>query len=86
MLGRDDIGSIEPGRAADFALFDLNRVAYAGASHDPLAALIFCAPQVAACVIVNGKVIVKESQITTADMPKVVERHNQISRMMIDGD
>ena len=86
VLGRDDIGSIEPGKAADFALFDLNRVAYAGAWHDPLAALIFCAPQPAACVIVNGKVIVKEGQIATAVMPKVVERHNQISRMMVNGD
>lgn len=86
VLGRDDIGSIEPGKAADFALFDLNRVAFAGAWHDPLAALIFCAPQPAACVIVNGKVIVKENQIATADMPKVVERHNQISRMMVNGE
>jgi 8-oxoguanine deaminase len=86
VLGRDDIGSIEPGKAADFALFDLNRMAYAGAWHDPLAALIFCAPQPAACVIVNGRVIVTESQITTADMHKVVERHNQISRTMVNGD
>ena len=41
VLGRDDIGSLAPGKAADLAMFDLNRLAYAGAWHDPLAALVF---------------------------------------------
>ncbi|HRY29130.1 MAG TPA: 8-oxoguanine deaminase, partial [Elusimicrobiota bacterium] len=42
VLGRDDIGSIEPGKAGDLAIFDLRGLDYAGAvCHDPLAALIF---------------------------------------------
>ena len=44
VLGRDDIGVIEPGRAADAAIFSVDDVAMAGVS-DPLAALVFCAPQ-----------------------------------------
>jgi cytosine/adenosine deaminase-related metal-dependent hydrolase len=85
VLGRDDIGSLAPGMAADLAMFDLNRVAYAGAQHDPLAALVFCAPQPASMVMVDGKIVVSEGRVTTVDIGKVVERHNQISRAMVDG-
>ena len=42
-LGRDDIGSLEPGKAADLILVDTRRLSYAGAGSDPLAALVFIA-------------------------------------------
>src|SRR5512136_373490 len=42
VLGRDDIGQLAPGKAADFIGFRLDRLDFAGALHDPLAALIFC--------------------------------------------
>ncbi|MFZ1509309.1 MAG: 8-oxoguanine deaminase, partial [Anaerolineae bacterium] len=45
VLGRDDIGALAPGMAADFIGLNLNRLAYSGALHDPLAAVLFCAPQ-----------------------------------------
>jgi 8-oxoguanine deaminase len=85
VLGRDDIGSLAPGKAADLAMFDLNRVAYAGAWHDPLAALVFCAPQPANLVMVDGKVVVSKGNLTTLEMGSVIERHNQISRTMVNG-
>ena len=44
VIGGDDIGSLEPGKCADFFAVDLNQLNYAGALHDPLAALVFCAP------------------------------------------
>ena len=45
VLGRNDIGSLEPGKCADFFAINLNRLEYAGALHDPVAAVVFCAPQ-----------------------------------------
>ena len=45
VLGRDDIGSLEAGKCADFFSLDLSAVDYAGALHDPVAATVFCAPR-----------------------------------------
>ncbi len=83
VLGRDDIGALVPGRAADFAAFRLDRLAYAGALHDPVATLVFCAPQQADTVVVNGRVVVSEGRIITVDMGPVIERHNRLSREMV---
>jgi cytosine/adenosine deaminase-related metal-dependent hydrolase len=39
-LGRDDIGSIEPDKVADFVLFDADALGVAGGLHDPVAAVV----------------------------------------------
>lgn len=83
VLGRDDIGMLAPGMAADLAAFDLNRIEYAGARHDPVAALVFCGPTPSRHVIVNGKFLVKDSAFTTIDPGPLVERHNRLSRRLI---
>jgi cytosine/adenosine deaminase-related metal-dependent hydrolase len=83
VLGRDDIGSLAPGKCADFFAINLNRLDYAGALHDPVAAVIFCAPQKADYTVIHGKVIVREGRLTTIEVPVVVERHNQIAREMV---
>lgn len=83
VLGRDDIGVLAPGMAADLAAFDLNRMEYAGARHDPVAALVFCGPTPSRHVIVNGKFLVKDSAFTTIDPGPLVERHNRLSRTLI---
>ena len=43
VLGRDDIGSLETGKCADFFAINLNNLDYAGAHHDPVSAVVFCA-------------------------------------------
>lgn len=85
VLGRQDIGSLESGKCADFFAINLNRLDYAGALHDPVAAALFCAPQRVDWCVVNGKVIVKEGQITTLDLPMHIEKHNRAARRLVSG-
>ncbi len=79
VLGRDDIGSLAVGKAADFIAIDLERVAFAGAQHDPVAAVVLCEPAGIDYNFVHGRAIVSEGQITTLDLPDLVEAHNQAS-------
>jgi cytosine/adenosine deaminase-related metal-dependent hydrolase len=85
VLGRDDIGALALGMAADLAVFDLNAPALAGALHDPVAALMFCGPLRSAYTIVNGKVVVREGQLTTLDLRSLVDRHNALARTLVNG-
>ncbi len=85
VLGRDDIGAIAPGMAADFAAFRVDGVEFAGAMHDPLAALVFCRSVNADVTVINGRVVVQDGYLTTVDLPLVVERHNQIAKELVDG-
>jgi len=69
VLGRDDIGSIAPGMAADLALFRIDTLAMAGgAVHDPIAVLMFCASPQAEYTIVNGRVVVREGLLATFEL------------------
>ena len=80
VLGRDDIGHLAPGMAADLALFDLRSLGFAGgAVHDPVAALLLCAPAPAAYTVVNGRVVVREGRLTTVDLGPLVEHHNRLA-------
>jgi cytosine/adenosine deaminase-related metal-dependent hydrolase len=85
VLGRDDIGRIAVGMAADFAIFDLSDLALSGAVADPVAALIFCGPISTAYTIVQGQVVSRRGRITTIDQRALVERHNRLSRRLING-
>lgn len=85
VLNRDDIGALKPGMAADFVAFDMRQVGYAGALHDPVAALLFGAPGSVALSVINGKVVVREGKITTLDLPVVLESHNRLARELVRG-
>jgi len=86
VLNRNDIGVLAPGMVADFVAFDLGHVAYAGALHDPLAALVFCTPTHVDTSVINGRVVVQGGRITTVDLPRVLERHNQLARQLVIGE
>ncbi len=80
VLGRADIGHLAPGMCADLALFDLRALPFAGgAVHDPVGALLLCASQNTAYTVVNGKVVVRDGQVTTVDVGPLVERHNRLA-------
>jgi 8-oxoguanine deaminase len=84
VLGRTDIGSLEPGKCADFFAVNLNRLEFTGALHDPLAAVVFCSPVRAEYTVVGGRFIVKEGQLTTIDLRKLVQLHNQAARRLLN--
>ncbi len=85
VLNRNDIGRLAPGMAADFAAFDLNQLGFAGAQEDPVAALIFCTPATAAWTVINGRIVVRDGQLATIDLPVVLERHRRFSRQICRG-
>jgi 8-oxoguanine deaminase len=79
-LGRDDIGSLEAGKAADLILVDTRRLSYAGASSDPLAALVFTPwPEPVDTVMVNGRVLVESGHLVGVDVPALVARADALS-------
>ena len=65
--------------------FDLERIDYAGALHDPVAAMVFCAPVKVDYNVVGGKFVVKEGQLTTVDLPVLVEEHNRAAARLLNG-
>jgi 8-oxoguanine deaminase len=85
VLNRPDIGSLEAGKCADFIAIKLDKLEYAGALHDPVAALVFCSPVHVDYNYVGGKAIVQEGQLTTLDLPRHVEAHNRIARALLNG-
>jgi cytosine/adenosine deaminase-related metal-dependent hydrolase len=82
VLNRDDIGALAPDMAADFVAFDLRTIAFAGGLHDPVAALVFCAPAGVAFSVINGRIVVKEGRLTTVDLPVLIETHNRLARTL----
>jgi cytosine/adenosine deaminase-related metal-dependent hydrolase len=86
VLGRHDIGHLAVGMCADLALFDLNTLAFAGgAVHDPVGALLLCASPQAAYTVVNGRVVVRQGQLTTLGLGPLIERHNALARQLALG-
>jgi 8-oxoguanine deaminase len=84
VLGRDDIGQIAPGFAADLIAINLNRLEYAGALHDPLAAVVFCAPHGVDFSMIHGRVVIEDARLTTIQMRPVIDRHNRISSRLLE--
>jgi cytosine/adenosine deaminase-related metal-dependent hydrolase len=83
-LGRDDIGSLEAGKAADVVMIETRRLSYAGASSDPLAALVFSPfPEPADTVIVNGRIVVEGGELVGVDVPALVARADAIAERML---
>jgi cytosine/adenosine deaminase-related metal-dependent hydrolase len=81
LLGRDDIGALAPGKAADLIAIDLDRVEFAGAG-DPVAAAVFCGPPMVDLSVVNGKIVVENGEVVGLDQATVVREHNQMAWAM----
>jgi cytosine/adenosine deaminase-related metal-dependent hydrolase len=79
VLGRDDIGVIATGCSADIVAFKLDALAFSGALHDPLAALVFCAPAECAFSMIDGRVVIRGGELQTVEAPELVGRHNVLA-------
>ena len=86
VLGRDDIGYLAPGMSADFVAINLNQLAFAGAGHDPVAAVVLCQPGQVDLAVINGRVVVRDGRLTTLELEPILRRHNQIAQAMIRGE
>lgn len=84
VLGRDDVGVLAPGMAADFVAYDLTRPEFAGALHDPVAALVFCTPINVSYNVIQGRIVVRDGALTTLDLPVLVERHNKLAKQLVE--
>jgi 8-oxoguanine deaminase len=84
VLGRDDIGQLAVGKAADFIGIRLQRLAYAGGLHDPLAALVFCTPQQVDLSVINGRIVVEGGKLLPVELEPVIERHNRIAQRLVE--
>ena len=83
VLGRKDLGSLEIGKCADFIAYDLNQLEFAGALHDPLAALVFCQSVKVDWNFVQGKAVVKQGHLTGLDLPSHIKKHNQAAKRLL---
>jgi cytosine/adenosine deaminase-related metal-dependent hydrolase len=83
VLGREDIGRLAPGMAADFIAYDLDRIEFAGALHDPVAAAVMCAPVGVAHSWVAGKRVVENGELVGVDLAGLVREHNALASALL---
>jgi cytosine/adenosine deaminase-related metal-dependent hydrolase len=82
VLGRDDCGSLEPGKRADIAIWDLSGIESAGA-WDPVGALLLCGPTRVRDLFVEGRRIVRDGEMATIDLPRVIAHQNRLAARLI---
>ena len=82
VLGRLDCGSLQIGKRADIAIWDVSGIEAAG-SWDPVASLILCGPTRVRDLFVEGRAVVRGGMVTTIDLPRVIKRQNQLARRLI---
>ena len=84
ILGRPELGRLVPGAAADVIAIDLDRVEYAGALHDPVAAVVMCAPVRVDHSWVHGRPLVSGGQVEGVDVAELVAEHNGLARALLE--
>jgi len=78
VLGRSDVGSLEVGKRADFAIWNMVNLAAAG-NWDPVAALVLSGPHQVRDLFVEGRGVVRDGQMTTIDLNAVIARQNKMA-------
>lgn len=84
VLGRAAaLGRIQAGYCADIISFRCDDISLAGAQVDPLAALVFCTPPRVCHSIINGRQVIADGQLLSAELPLLVEQHNQLATKLL---
>ena len=83
VLGRDDIGSLEIGKAADLVAYRVDGIQHAGAVGDRVAALLTCAPVGAWLSLIDGRIIIEQGMVLDLDLDTLVQQHNQQSQRLL---
>ncbi len=78
-LGRDDIGTIAPGKQADLALFKLDELRFSGAGN-PLAALVLGGAVCADYVMVGGEWLVRDGELCGVDLEALRRKHRTTAK------
>lgn len=79
-----DIGSIEPGKAADLIMWDLDTLEFAGGLHDPFTAPVMCDAKQVDFNMVNGKVLIEHGQFTNIDLDALIRKQNAIAAHLME--
>lgn len=80
VLGQEkEIGSLEPGKAADLVMVDLNRLEFAGGLSDPVSALIMCDTKGVDFTMVNGEVLVNEGKLVDNNLHEFIPKQNELA-------
>jgi cytosine/adenosine deaminase-related metal-dependent hydrolase len=79
VLGRDDIGSLEPGKCADLAVWRTDGLEFGGAD-DPVAALVLAGPHRVDRLYVGGEEVVREGRLVHADEAEIGREHREQAR------
>jgi cytosine/adenosine deaminase-related metal-dependent hydrolase len=83
VLGREaDLGSIEPGKLADLALWRLDTIAHAGIT-DPVAALVLGSPPPLELLLVDGRVVVEQDRVVTVDESVIAREASKVHQSLV---
>jgi cytosine/adenosine deaminase-related metal-dependent hydrolase len=76
VLKRGDLGSLEPGRSADLAIWRTDGLEFGGAD-DPVAALVLSGPHRVERLLVGGDDVVREGRLVRADEQEIAQEHRR---------
>ena len=78
VLKRDDLGSLEPGKCADLAVWRLDGLELAGAD-DPVAGLVFSGPHRVDRLVIAGDDVVREGRLVRGDEEEIAREHRRVA-------
>jgi cytosine/adenosine deaminase-related metal-dependent hydrolase len=79
VLERSDLGSLEPGKRADFAVWRADGLELGGAE-DPVAGLVLSGPHRVDRLVVGGKDVVRGGALVNADEQEIAREHRKQAR------
>jgi cytosine/adenosine deaminase-related metal-dependent hydrolase len=83
VLGRNDVGYLAKGMAADFIAVNIDKPSFAGAQSDPVAALILCEANIVDYSFIHGRKVVDQGQLTVTDLGSLTARTHNLAKELL---